>query len=132
VACAKASDAQVAYDATERGGVMRNEPNEGADALRHGQRRARRPQGPEPLARPRGAGRMLGGVAAGIARFVGADVRVVRVLWVVSCVPSLGVTALGYLALWLLLPLDTSSGGEAHRASPPLTEPSVEGTGQGG
>ncbi len=111
---------------------MRHEPNEGADTLRHEQRRARRPQGGRPLARPRGGGRVLGGVAAGIARFVGTDVRVVRVLWVVSFVPSLGITALGYLALWLLLPLDTDRGGDAQRASPPLPTPTVERTGQGG
>jgi phage shock protein PspC (stress-responsive transcriptional regulator) len=111
---------------------MRHEPNEGVDTLRHEQRRARRPQGAGPLARPRAGGRVLGGVAAGIARFVGADVRVVRALWVVSSVPSLGITAFGYLALWLLLPLDAIGGGDAHGTSPPLSRPSVEGTGQGG
>ena len=116
---------------------MRHEPNEGVDTLRHEQRRARRPQGGSgPLARPRGGGRVLGGVAAGIARFVGTDVRLVRVLWVVSFVPSLGISALGYLALWFLLPLDADVGGDALRASPPLpkpqSNPSVEGSGQGG
>ncbi len=111
---------------------MRHEPNEGVDTLRHEQRRARRPQGGSgPLARPRGGGRVLGGVAAGIARFVGTDVRLVRVLWVVSVVPSLGITVLGYLALWLLLPLDANCGGAALGAVPPPRTPSVDGTGRG-
>lgn len=111
---------------------MRHEPTEGIDALRHEQRRARRPQGVAPLARPRVGGRVLGGVAAGIARFVGADVRFVRALWVVSLVPSLGITALGYVALWLLLPLEPNVGGDARSASPPTSVPSVDGSGRAG
>ena len=79
--------------------------SETRDALTHQQRRARRPVGAAPLTRPR-QGRWLGGVAAGIARFVHGDVRVVRVLWLLSVVPSLGITILGYLAVWLLLPGD--------------------------
>lgn len=81
-----------------------NEPDsETPDALTHRQRRARRPLGAAPLTRAR-QGRWLGGVAAGIARFVRGDVRVVRALWLLSVVPSLGITVLGYLAVWLLLP----------------------------
>ncbi|TVR87302.1 MAG: PspC domain-containing protein [Trueperaceae bacterium] len=110
---------------------MRHEPTEPIDVLRHEQRRARRPQGTAPIARPRAGGRVLAGVAVGIARFVGTDVRLVRVLWVVSVVPSLGITVLGYLALWLLLPLDANGGGAALGAVPPPRTPSVDGTGRG-
>jgi phage shock protein PspC (stress-responsive transcriptional regulator) len=53
--------------------------------------------------RPR-QGRFLGGVSLGIAQFVAADVRVVRGLWLASLVLSLGITAIGYVVLWLLLP----------------------------
>ena len=93
------------------------DPNEAAgrepgDALTHLQRRARRPLGAAPLTRAR-QGRWLGGVAAGIARFVRGDVRLVRALWLLSVVPSLGITVLGYLAVWLLLP-----GDPAERAAP--------------
>ena len=47
---------------------------------------------------------MLGGVCAGIADFVGTRASIVRVLWVVSLVPSLGITALAYPAAWWLIP----------------------------
>ncbi|MBA2667422.1 MAG: PspC domain-containing protein [Trueperaceae bacterium] len=80
----------------------------GRDALRHDQRRARRPASSRAFVRPR-IGRRLGGVALGIARFVGADVRVVRSLWLLSLPLSLGLTLPGYLVLWLLLP----SGSDA-------------------
>ncbi len=74
------------------------------DPLLHEQRRARRPIGAErPLVRAR-RGRILGGVCAGIAEFVGTRASIVRALWVVSLVPSLGITALAYPAAWWLIP----------------------------
>lgn len=76
------------------------------DPLTHAQRRARRPVGAErPLHRAR-EGRVLAGVCAGIAAFVGTRASTVRVLWLVSLVPSLGITALAYPAAWWLLPLE--------------------------
>jgi phage shock protein PspC (stress-responsive transcriptional regulator) len=76
---------------------------ERSDALLHEQRRARRPSMTGVLERPL-RGRRLGGVAIGIATFVGADTRVVRGLWLVSFPLSLGLTSLGYALLWILLP----------------------------
>jgi phage shock protein C len=58
--------------------------------------------GPQPLCRPT-QDRMLAGVAAGIARYLGADVTVVRiVLAVLAFVGGAGVPI--YLAGWLLIP----------------------------
>lgn len=74
--------------------------------LLHDQRRARRPaSATAPLRRSRSE-RMLVGVCGGIARFVGARPRTVRLIWVASLVPSLGFTALAYPAMWWLLPLE--------------------------
>lgn len=74
------------------------------DPLLHEQRRARRPIGADrPLRRAR-RGKVLGGVCAGIAEFVGTRTSIVRALWVVSLVPSLGITALAYPAAWWLIP----------------------------
>ncbi len=75
------------------------------DPLRHDQRRARRPAGATALRRS-ASERRLAGVAGGIATFTGADPRWVRVLFVVSVPLSLGVTAVGYLLLWGLLPAE--------------------------
>ena len=57
---------------------------------------------PQPLYRPF-QDRMLAGVAAGIARYLGVDVTVVRiVLAVLTVVGGVGVPI--YLAGWLLIP----------------------------
>ena len=74
------------------------------DGLPHRERRARRPNTDRRLTRSRD-GRVVAGVARGIAAYVDADPRVVRALWLVSLPLSGGITALGYLALWGLLPV---------------------------
>ena len=76
------------------------------DPLAHEQRRARRPSGgAAPIRRSREE-RRIAGIAGGIATFVGADPRWVRALFVVAIPLSLGIVVLGYLLLWLLLPLE--------------------------
>jgi phage shock protein PspC (stress-responsive transcriptional regulator) len=75
------------------------------DPLLHEQRRARRPAGATPLRRS-ADDRRLAGIAGGIAAFAGADPRWVRAAFVVSLPLSLGVTGVGYLLLWLLLPAE--------------------------
>ena len=58
--------------------------------------------GPQPLCRPTGD-RMLAGVAAGVAAYLGVDVTVVRiVLAVLAVMGGAGVPI--YLAGWLLIP----------------------------
>lgn len=69
----------------------------------HDHRRARRPQGDQRLLRSRD--RLLGGVAAGVAEFVGAGHLVVRLLWIASLPLSGGITGLAYLLLWMMLPV---------------------------
>ena len=57
---------------------------------------------PEPLCRP-AQHRMLAGVAAGVARYLGVDVTVVRIIIaVLAVVGGAGVPI--YLAGWLLIP----------------------------
>lgn len=61
---------------------------------------------PQPLHRPTDD-RMLAGVAAGVARYLGVDVTVVRiVLAVLAVVGGAGVPI--YLAGWLLIPEEGS------------------------
>jgi phage shock protein PspC (stress-responsive transcriptional regulator) len=62
------------------------------------------PAPPRTLSRPV-HGRMLGGVAAGIARYLDVDVTVVRILFAVLTVIG-GAAVLVYLAAWLLIPED--------------------------
>jgi phage shock protein PspC (stress-responsive transcriptional regulator) len=60
--------------------------------------------GGRPLSRPT-SGRMLAGVAAGLARYLGVDVTLVRIgLVVLTIVGGAGVPV--YLAGWLLIPED--------------------------
>ncbi len=63
-----------------------------------------RASGPaQPLCRPI-HGRMLAGVAVGIADYLGIDVTIVRIILAVVTVVSGGVGVPLYLAGWLLIP----------------------------
>lgn len=52
---------------------------------------------------------MLGGVCGGIAEFVDVAPRTVRIVYALSALPSLGMTAVGYLLLWWLIPVKEAS-----------------------
>lgn len=59
----------------------------------------------QPLVRLPGRG-IIAGVCAGIAAFLGWDVTVVRVLYVLASILSAGFPGtLVYLALWLVMPV---------------------------
>jgi phage shock protein PspC (stress-responsive transcriptional regulator) len=61
---------------------------------------------PQPLSRPVND-RMVAGVAAGLARYLGADVTIIRIVLVVlAFVGGAGVPI--YLACWLLIPEEGS------------------------
>ena len=59
---------------------------------------------PRTLSRPV-EGRMLGGVAAGIARYLDVDVNIIRILFAVLTLIG-GAAVLVYLAAWVLIPED--------------------------
>lgn len=63
-----------------------------------------RPNTPFGLSRPR-EGRMIGGVAAGLAKRFGITPTGMRVIFVLSCILP-GPQFLIYLALWLIIPSD--------------------------
>lgn len=88
---------------------MSSETNDARhDVLGHDQRRARRPVTTRPLRRSRDDA-VIAGICGGIATFVGASPRLVRAVWVVSLVPFIGTTAIGYLLLWWLVPREAAS-----------------------
>jgi phage shock protein C len=51
-------------------------------------------------------GRLLAGVCAGIAEYIGIDVTVVRLVFVALGVVTFGVGALIYLAAWIVIPVE--------------------------
>ena len=55
------------------------------------------------LLRPRD-GAMIGGVCAGIARFFGLDVTLIRLLTVLAAVLGVGSPILIYLVCWFVMP----------------------------
>lgn len=79
------------------------------DALLHDERRGRRPATDRALRRSR-THRVLGGVCGGIAEFVGVAPSTVRIVYAFSALPSLGMTAVGYLLLWWLIPAKQANG----------------------
>ncbi len=77
------------------------------DALPHDQRRARRPQTEAKLRQSR-RDRVLTGVLGGIAEFVGASPKAVRIIFSVATFFSGGILAIGYILLWWLMPLEAA------------------------
>jgi phage shock protein PspC (stress-responsive transcriptional regulator) len=61
------------------------------------------------MTRPR-SGRVVGGVAAGIAQHLRLDVTLVRVLVVLVTVVTSGLGVLAYVLLWVLVPSDDDPG----------------------
>lgn len=82
------------------------------DSLPHDQRRARRPQTDKRLRRSKQ--RMVGGVAAGVAEFVGVDTTITRWIFAATVPLSIGTSIVAYLLLWVLLPAP-EDGAESQR-----------------
>jgi phage shock protein C len=59
--------------------------------------------GTKVLFRPR-AGRMVGGVCAGLANYTGMDVTLMRVIWAVVAIITGGAGLLAYLVSWIIIP----------------------------
>ncbi len=57
------------------------------------------------LTRPAG-GRKIAGVCAGVARYFGWDVSVVRIIWALMAFWPPFVGALGYIVCWIVMPKD--------------------------
>jgi phage shock protein C len=47
---------------------------------------------------------MLGGVCAGIAEYYNMDPTIIRLLWVILTLLSLGVGILAYIIAWIIIP----------------------------
>jgi signal transduction histidine kinase len=98
------------------------QPQERGEARRHHFRdfgRGRRTRGPsscKPLRRAR-EDRLVGGVAAGVAARTGFDVTVVRTLFVVATLLTLGAGGVAaYMLAWLLVPAAGEDGNIAGQA----------------
>ncbi|HEX7359693.1 MAG TPA: PspC domain-containing protein [Bryobacteraceae bacterium] len=62
-------------------------------------------QPPKPLSRPR-EDRKIAGVGGGLARFLGIDVTLVRILFLVFTIWPPGVGLIVYLICWIVMPQD--------------------------
>ena len=79
--------------------------DERKDTLLHDQRRARRPNKPGRLTRSKDD-KAVAGIMGGIAEYVDANPRTLRILFALSLPLSGFITLLGYLILWPLIPLE--------------------------
>jgi phage shock protein PspC (stress-responsive transcriptional regulator) len=50
--------------------------------------------------------KILGGVCGGIADYFRVDPVIVRILWIVLCLFSLGIGIIVYLVCWVIIPLE--------------------------
>jgi phage shock protein C len=51
-----------------------------------------------------GTGRILGGVCGGIGEYSNVDPTVVRLIWVVLTLLSLGIGVVAYIVAWIIIP----------------------------
>ncbi len=51
------------------------------------------------------ADKKIAGVCAGVAKYFGFDVKMVRIIWILAVIFA-GVGLLAYLILWLLMPVE--------------------------
>lgn len=72
--------------------------------------------------------RMLGGVAGGIAEYLGVDPTIIRLLWILSIFTGVGIIA--YIVAWIVIPENPSREGatEVSRPSMPTKMPGEVGT----
>lgn len=70
-----------------------------------------------PRALTRSIDRTIGGVAAGVAEYIGVDPTIVRALWVVAAVFAPPFAVFGYLVLWLIMPASSAAPLAPRRAS---------------
>lgn len=59
--------------------------------------------------------KVLGGVASGIANFIGIDPVIIRILFVLLSFSSFGLVSLGYILLWIFVPAKEQEGYEGRR-----------------
>jgi len=84
--------------------VQHTDKSKKVDSLKHEQMRARRPNVQGRLKRDVN-NKVVAGVLAGIANFTGANPITLRIIFVVATLLSAGIVAIGYVLLWLLLPV---------------------------
>ncbi len=70
-----------------------------------------------PRALTRSIDRTIGGVAAGVAEYIGVDPTIVRALWVVAAVFAPPFAVFGYLVLWLIMPASSAAPLAPRRSS---------------
>jgi len=51
-----------------------------------------------------GKNKMLGGVCGGIGEFADVDPTVIRIIWAIVTLASLGFGIVGYVLAWLIIP----------------------------
>ena len=67
-------------------------------------------RGPERLARVR-EGKKIAGVCAGFARYIGVDVTLMRIVWLLAAL-TCGVGFIAYLVAWIAMPVETDAVAE--------------------
>jgi phage shock protein C len=62
--------------------------------------------------------RIIAGVCGGMGEYLDIDPTVIRIIWVVFTIISVGAGILAYLAAWLIIPLEESSHGASEMNIP--------------
>lgn len=70
--------------------------------------------------------RMLAGVCGGLGEYLNTDPTVIRIVYLVLILVSLGAGVLLYLAMWLIVPEEPFESAATSPISEPAAEPAPE------
>jgi len=74
---------------------------------------------------------MVGGVAAGVANWIGADPALVRIAWALLVPLTAGAALLAYIVAWIVVPEEPRVAAGAAGAEVTATEDETTATGKG-
>jgi len=109
-------------------GEAQQEGNEGAEGAAAGEAKSGVSyEEPKRLYRSR-TNRMLGGVAGGIAEYLGVDPTLIRLIWILSIFTGIGVIA--YIVAWIIVPENPSQEApvRGEQQATPVSMPGEIGT----
>jgi hypothetical protein len=72
----------------------------------------------------------IAGVCAGLAQYVGIDIALMRIAWIVLCICSVGFSLVGYIILWVAVPEAETASDFLKMQGKPINFDSLKEAGQ--
>ena len=72
----------------------------------------------------------IAGVCAGLAQYIGLDIALMRIAWIVLCICSVGFSLVGYIILWVAVPEAETASDFLKMQGKPINFDSLKEAGQ--